>query len=185
MSKMGSHCSFGHLQPKLWAKEGSGVKLPIWLPTTKIRESTSSQRRLKECNTTLESSQRELQLWFKACPDPSSGRGAMAVQSPGTLTRDSFETPTWESREKKPFGCSFGGELQSILYGGRWWLPLESGPWWVLCVKVPVACPNTQGCFQMLTNPLVVGFGCRFKLDLLVHLPSLIPGILACLSTPF
>jgi hypothetical protein len=22
----------------------------------------------------------------------------------------------------------------------------ESGPWWVLCVQVPVACPNTQGC---------------------------------------
>ncbi len=29
--------------------------------------------------------------------------------------RDNFETPTWESREKKPFGCSLGGELQRIL----------------------------------------------------------------------
>jgi len=60
----------------------------------------------------------------------------------------------------------------------------ESGPWWVLWVKVPVACPNTQGCSQMLINPFVVGFGCRFKLDLLVPLPSLIPGLLACPSTP-
>jgi len=65
----------------------------------------------------LESSRRELQLWLRACPDPSSGRGAMAVQSPGTPTWDSFGTPTWESREKEPFGCSLGGELQSILYG--------------------------------------------------------------------
>jgi hypothetical protein len=32
--------AFGHLQPMLWAKEGSRVKLPIWLPTTKSREST-------------------------------------------------------------------------------------------------------------------------------------------------
>jgi len=26
-----------------------------------------------------------------------------------------FRTPTWESREKEPFGCSLYGELQSIL----------------------------------------------------------------------
>jgi len=75
----------------------------------------------------LESSRRELQLWFRACLDPNSGRGAMAVQSPRTPTRDSFGTPTWESREKKPYGCSLGGELQSILYGGRWWLPSNLG----------------------------------------------------------
>jgi hypothetical protein len=75
----------------------------------------------------LESSELELQLWFRACPDPSSGRGTMAVQSPETPTRDNFGTPTWESREKEPFGSSLGGELQSILYGGRWWLPPSPG----------------------------------------------------------
>jgi len=47
----------------------------------------------------------------------------MNVQSPGNPNRDSFGTPLWESREKEPFGCSYGGELQRILYGGRWWLP--------------------------------------------------------------
>jgi hypothetical protein len=36
----------------------------------------------------------------------------------------------------------------------------------------------------MQTNPLVVGFGCSFKLDQLVPLPSLIPGLLARPSTP-
>jgi hypothetical protein len=45
---------------KLWAKEGPGVKVLVWLPTTKSLESTSSQRRLKECDTALESSRREL-----------------------------------------------------------------------------------------------------------------------------
>jgi hypothetical protein len=120
---MASHCPFEHLQPKLWAKEGPGVKLPIWLPTTKSRESTSSRCRLKEYNPALESSQQELQLWFRACLDPSSGRGAMAVQSPEILTRDSFGTPTWESQEKEPFGCGLHSETQKILYGGRWCLP--------------------------------------------------------------
>jgi hypothetical protein len=28
MSKMGSHCSFGHLKHKLWPKEGPGVERP-------------------------------------------------------------------------------------------------------------------------------------------------------------
>jgi len=59
----------------------------------------------------LKSSQRELQLWFRPRPNPSSGRGVMRVQSPETPTRDSFGTPTWESREKEPFGCSLSREL--------------------------------------------------------------------------
>jgi hypothetical protein len=145
MPKMTSHGPFGHLQPKLWAKEGPGVKLPVWLPTTKSQESTSSRRCLEECNTELESSWRELQLWFRPCPDPSSGRGAMRVQSPGTLTRDSFGTPTWESREKKPFGCSLDGELQSILYGGRWWLPPSSGRGESCVSKCPWLVPTPKG----------------------------------------
>jgi len=88
---MASHWQFGHLQPKLWAKEGPGVKLArvklaIWLPTIKSRESTSSRRLLAKCNMALESSQRELQHWFSTCPNPSLGRGAMAVQSSKNLT---------------------------------------------------------------------------------------------------
>ncbi len=51
----------------------------------------------------------------------------MSVQSPGNPNRDSFGTPLWESREKKPFGCKCSGELQKILYGGRWWLPPSLG----------------------------------------------------------
>jgi len=35
MSKMGLHCSFGHLKHKLWPKEKPRVKLSIWLLTKK------------------------------------------------------------------------------------------------------------------------------------------------------
>jgi hypothetical protein len=35
---MGLHDPFGYLKRKLWPKEGPGVKLPIWLPTTKSQE---------------------------------------------------------------------------------------------------------------------------------------------------
>jgi len=94
---MASHWPFGHLQPKLWAKEGPGVKLTIWLSTTKSQESISSRCLNWECNTALESSRRELQLWFKTRPNPSLGRGAMAVQSSesptGTVSGLHFGSP--------------------------------------------------------------------------------------------
>jgi hypothetical protein len=40
MSKMALHEPFRHLQHKLWSKEGLGVKLAVWLPTTKSWKST-------------------------------------------------------------------------------------------------------------------------------------------------
>jgi hypothetical protein len=48
-------------------------------------------------------------------------------------------------RKKEPFGCNLGGELQSILYGGRWWLPPspccgESCVW-----KCPWLVPTPKG----------------------------------------
>ncbi len=54
---MPSHWQFGHLQPKLWAKEGPGVKLTVWLPTIKSRESTSSRPPIWMCDLALERSQ--------------------------------------------------------------------------------------------------------------------------------
>jgi hypothetical protein len=53
------------------------------------------------------------------------------------------------------------------------------------CVsKCPWLVPTPKGVPQMWTNHFVVCFGCRFKLDLLVPLPNLIPGLLARPSTP-
>jgi hypothetical protein len=51
----------------------------------------------------------------------------MIVQSLKSPNWDNFGTPPWESRDKKPFGCGCCGEAQSILCGGRWWLPPSPG----------------------------------------------------------
>jgi hypothetical protein len=75
----------------------------------------------------MESSQRDLQVCFRPCPNQRSGREVMNAQSPESPNQDSFETPLWESREKVSFGCKCGRETQRILYGGRWWLPLSPG----------------------------------------------------------
>jgi hypothetical protein len=77
--------------------------------------------------TLLESSQQELQLCFRPYPDQRSERGIIAPQSCESSNLSSFGTLLWESRDKKPFGCEPHGEVQSILYGGRWWLPLSPG----------------------------------------------------------
>jgi hypothetical protein len=119
--------TFRHLQHKLWLKEGSKVKLAVWLSTTKSWESTRPRCVRVECKTLLKSSWGELQVCFRPHPNQRSELGVMSSQSPRSPNRDSFGTPPWESRDTKPFGCRWHGQTERILYGGRWWLPLSSG----------------------------------------------------------
>jgi len=117
---------------------------------------------------------RSRELWAPKVPGLHPGR-----------FRDNFGTPFRESREFVPFGCSPHGASQSIIWGVWWWHTPESGPWWVLWSEVPMACPNTKGCPEMWTNHVGGLFWCRFVLDLLSPLPSLIPGLPTWPSTPF
>jgi len=161
MSKMVSHEPFRHLQHKLWSKEGPKVKLAVWLPTTKSWESTWFRCVQVKCNTPLKSSQGELQLWFRPCPNPNLRREVMNAQSPKSPNQDSFGTPLWESREKEPFKCKCGGELQKILYGGRWWLPLSPGRGESSESKVARGLSQHWKCAKWVLTNLLVGFGCR------------------------
>jgi hypothetical protein len=134
----------------------------------------------------------------------------MSVQSPRSSTRDSFETPPWESWEKVPFGCGSRGVTQRILYGGRWWLPLSPGRdesseskvtrglsqhqmdvEWVLtnlglvldAKRILTNLGLVLDAEWLLTNlGLVLDAGsCN---NIIVSLPSLIPGLLARPSYP-
>jgi hypothetical protein len=81
----------------------------------------------------------------------------MTSQSPRSLNRDSFRTPPWESWDKKPFGCGCRGEVQRILYGGRWWLLRIRVVVNLVSLELPMACPSTKGDPKSeLTNMLVV-----------------------------
>jgi hypothetical protein len=80
-----------------------------------------------ECDTLLESSQLELKLFFKPCPNRRSEQRVIVPQSCKSPNHGSFETPPWESRDKKPFGCGCRKEAQRIIYGGRWWLHTSLG----------------------------------------------------------
>jgi hypothetical protein len=125
--KTGLHNPFGHLKHKLWPKERLGIKLTVWLPTTQSWESTKFPCVQVVCNMPLESSWRGLQLWFRPHFNQRSAHKVMRSQSCGSPNVDNFGTPKWEYQDKKPFGCKPRGEVQNILYGGRWWLPPSLG----------------------------------------------------------
>ncbi len=97
-----------------------------------------------------ESSQQELQLCFRI---HCNWRSAREVISPQICKRPScgnFKTPTWESRDKKPFRCGPRGEVQSIRVEGGGFPQVRavmslvslSCPWFVLAPKVLQLCTN-------------------------------------------
>ncbi len=129
-------------------------------------------------------SQGEIQLWFRPHSNRRLEPGDMSSQSPGSLTRDSFGTPPWESREKVPFGCGSRGITQRILYGGRWWLPLSLGRGESSESKVARGLSQHQmDAKWVLTNlGLVLDAGsCN---NIIVPLLSLISGLLTRPSYP-
>jgi hypothetical protein len=104
--------------PSYGQKKGPGIKLAIWLPTTKSWESTSSRRRLEECDTTLG---KLLTRATTLIQDSSRSEfGARSCGRPKSRikwipTRDSFGTPFQESQQNVPFGCSLCDQPQRIL----------------------------------------------------------------------
>jgi hypothetical protein len=91
---MGSHCSFGHLKHKLWPKEG---------PTRKNQESTRFIWLQTTCHIPLESSRRELQLFFRLHFDQRFSRKVMRLQSRGS--------PRWRDSPLAGFRDSHTGVL--------------------------------------------------------------------------
>jgi hypothetical protein len=161
MSKMASHEPLGHLQQKLWSKERPGVKLAIWLPTTKSQESTQFRCVQVECDTLLENYWGELQVCFRVHPNRRFEFGVMSSQSPGSSNQDNFETLPWDSWDKKPFKCRCHGQMQKILYGERWWLPPSPGRGESSEFVLPMAYPNTKSAFECELTNLLVGFDAR------------------------
>jgi hypothetical protein len=153
---MASHWSFGHLQPKLWAKEGPGVKLAVWLPTTKSRESTSSWHPNLECDTALESSQRGLQVWFRPCPNRRSRREATMSQSPVSPKPRQFRDSTLGVPGKSAIRVQVRRSGIENTIGRMVVTPPELGPWCVTWVQVsPWLVPTPNAC-RMSSNQLVL-----------------------------
>jgi hypothetical protein len=146
MFKMGSHYPFGHLKHKLWPKEKLGVKLAIWLPTIKSRESTQFPCAQATCNIPLKSSRLRLQICFKPHCNQSFTRKVMRLQSRENPSCGNFGTPTWESRDKKPFGCGLV-ERRKVYYKG------EGGGFPQVRAMLSLVAPN---CMWLILAPKVL-----------------------------
>jgi hypothetical protein len=90
-----------------------------------------------------------------------------------------------ESQEFVPFGCSLHGELQRILYGGRWWLLPSPGRGESCVSKCPWQVPTPKGVPNAKLTSRGWFFGCKITQAKLLPLPSLIPGLPTQPSTPF
>jgi len=76
------------------------------------------------------------------------------MQSYGAQSRKSpnfgnFKTPTWESRDKKPFGYGPYGQPQSILKGEGGGFPQVWAVVSFVSLSLPMACPSTKSAQTM------------------------------------
>jgi hypothetical protein len=138
---MGSHEPFGHLTHKLWQKKGPGIKLAIWLPTTKSRKSIRLWCVQVEFNTPLKSSKKNLQLCFKPRPNRRSKQRVIASQSCGSPNRDNFGTPETKSH------LVAGAAERCIEYymGEGSGFPRVRAMVNLVSLELPMVCPSTKG----------------------------------------
>jgi hypothetical protein len=158
MSKMSSHDPFRHLKHKLWPKERSGVKLAVWLPTTKSHE---NQHNLLACNWRATYHWKALDKGHKFSLDLISIAGLHTK-----LWNPKFvEVPTL-GISGLPFGsprtkCHLVVglmERHKIYYRGKVVASPKSGPCWVLWVQVCMWLVLAPKTLKLCTNQLVVWF---------------------------
>jgi hypothetical protein len=88
---MGLHYPFGFLKHKLRPKQGLGIKLPIWLPTTKSRELPQLIYVQVVCHILLENSWWVLQLFFRPHLNRRFSHKVMGFQSCKSPNFENFE----------------------------------------------------------------------------------------------
>jgi len=133
---MGSHDPFGYLKYKLWPKEGPGVKLPIWLLTSKSQESPkllACRWRATYCWKTLD----------------KNYNFVLYLTLIGGFHKKVMGFQSCENPHFKNFGTpNLGVPWQNDIWVQGLWLGIEntirgkvvtspkSGPWWILWVHV-------------------------------------------------
>jgi hypothetical protein len=142
---MGLHEPFGHLQHKLWQKERLGVKLAIWLPTTKSRESPRPWCVQVECDTQLESSWWGLQLCLRRHCNWKSAQEVMLSQSGGSPSCWNFGLPLGSPGTKNHLDVALMESCRVYYMGEGGGFPWVQAMVSLVSPESPVACPNTKG----------------------------------------
>jgi hypothetical protein len=157
MSKMSSHDPFGRLKHKLWPKEGSKVKLAVWLLTIKSQESPRFPCMQVACHIQLESSQRGLQFCFRLISIGGLHAKLWAPKVMGIPTFGIWRLPLGNLGTKWHMGAGPVARHR-VYYKG------EGGGFpqiWAMVSLVSPCLPVTCSCtkvIQLRTNQLVVWF---------------------------
>jgi hypothetical protein len=149
------------MQHKLGAKEWPGVKLAVWFPTTKSRESTRPRCAQGECDTPLKSSQRELQVCFKPCPNRRFEQKVMTSWSPGSPNWDNFgkfrDSTLGVPGQRAIQVWVWQSNADNTIWG-KVVASLESRSWWVKWVRV------ARGLSQHQERHIAFAIGVEFQL---------------------
>jgi hypothetical protein len=149
MSKMGLHDPFGYLKYKLWPKERSRVKLAVWFPTTKSRESTWLPPLKMACNISLESSQEGLQLCCRPHLNLKFSHKVMGPQSHESPNFGNFGILIWKSRDKCHLDVGLM-ERHIVYYKGEGsGFPQVRAMVKLVSPSLRVACPSTKSARTM------------------------------------
>jgi hypothetical protein len=158
MFKMGSHDPFGHLKHKLWPKEKLGIKLAIWLLTTKICESPNSL----VCRWHVTYCWKVLNEGYNFASN--------------LISIGSLHTKLWAPKVAKVPTLGILGDShlgipgKNVIWMWALWKGIKYtirgkvvaspkfGSWWVLWVRVYPCLVLTPKVLQLCTNQLVVWF---------------------------
>jgi hypothetical protein len=131
MFKIGLHNLFGHLKHKLWPKEGLGIKLAVWLPTIKSRESTRFACVYVACDLLLKSFWWGLQLFLRL---HLNWRSVREVMGPKIARIPIMGISGLPGQNVIWMWASWRGTKYIIR--GKVVASTKYGPWWVLWVRV-------------------------------------------------
>ncbi len=181
MSKMASHEPFGHLQPKLWAKEGSESNWQF------------DSRPLKVGNRPLPNVCRRSATWrWKALEESYNFSSDLAPIGRYELPKSQDSTPRQfrdsslgVPRKKSHLDVALAESCKIYYMGEGGWLPSSPGRGESSVSKCSWLVPTPKGvpeCELTLLWLVLDADSCEI---ILVPLPSLIPRLLAHPSTPF
>jgi hypothetical protein len=136
MFKMGLYHPFEYLKHKLWLKERLGVKVPIWLPTTKSWESPRFIYVQMTCHILLKKSQQWLQLCFRPHFNRRFAQEIISLQSVKSCNFRNFGTPNLGVSGQNDIWVQPPWLITYNTIRGKVVASLKSKPWWVLWVRV-------------------------------------------------
>jgi hypothetical protein len=158
MSKMGFHDPFAYSKHKLWPKENPTVKLPIWLPTIKSRESPWFVCVKVAWHILLKLSWRGLQLCFKPHFNQKFAQEVMGLQSCGSPNFKNFGTPNLGVSGQNDICVLTLWPSTNNTIRGKVMASPKSRTWWILWIHVYMWLVCAPKLFQLCTNQLVIWF---------------------------